>query len=286
MKRILPVLGAAVAITAACLMTAAPASAQVRVGVGVRVGARAPIAHRSYYRPYYYDPFFSDWAWYPGYYGYYQYPYPPYYYGRRDDSGSLRLDVRPRQTQVFVDGYYAGIVDDFDGVFQHLDLEPGAHQLTLYLPGHRIEQQRVYIQPNRTSRLHYTMVPLSAGEPEPKPPVPSAAPSPASPVGPPPRGARRPLPEDREPPPGPPGEIGARESGYGTLALRVQPGDAEILIDGEKWESSGNDRLLIQLSAGVHHVEAKKDGYRIYVTDITVRPGETATVNVALSRQP
>jgi hypothetical protein len=279
----LPVLGAAVTITAAYLMTAVPASAQVRVGVGVRVGTRAPIARRSYYRPYYYDPFFYNWSWYPGYYGYLQYRYPPYYYGRRDDSGSLRLDVRPRETQVFIDGYYAGVVDDFDGAFQHLDVEPGEHQLTLYLAGYRLGQQRVYVQPNRTFRLRYTMVPLSPGEPEPTPPVPAAAPPSTRPAAPLPRGPRDTRPGDREPPSG---SIGARESGYGTLALRVQPGDAEILIDGEKWESSGNDRLLVQLSAGVHHVEAKKDGYRIYVTDVTVRPGETATVNVALSQQP
>jgi hypothetical protein len=70
------------------------------------------------------------------------------------------------------------------------------------------------------------------------------------------------------------------------MALRVQPSDAEVLIDGEKWETSGDERLLVQLAAGVHHVEARKDGYRIYVTDVTVRPGETATLNVALSKQP
>ncbi len=28
-----------------------------------------------------------------------------------------------------MDGYYAGIVDDFDGTLQHLNLEPGAHKI-------------------------------------------------------------------------------------------------------------------------------------------------------------
>jgi hypothetical protein len=36
---------------------------------------------------------------------------------------------------VYVDGYYAGIVNDFDGVFQHLELQPGAHQIEIRAPG-------------------------------------------------------------------------------------------------------------------------------------------------------
>ena len=36
--------------------------------------------------------------------------------------GDVRLMVRPRDAAVYVDGYYAGVVDDFDGVFQRLTL--------------------------------------------------------------------------------------------------------------------------------------------------------------------
>jgi hypothetical protein len=66
----------------------------------------------------------------------------------------------------------------------------------------------------------------------------------------------------------------------------VQPGDAEILIDGERWESGATDeRLAVQLGAGMHRIEIRKDGYRSYLTDITVRGNETTTLNVALTRQ-
>jgi hypothetical protein len=72
---------------------------------------------------------------------------------------------------------------------------------------------------------------------------------------------------------------------FGTISLRVQPDDASITIDGERWENApANERLVVQLGTGVHNVEIRKDGYRTYVTDITVRPGETATLNVSLSR--
>jgi hypothetical protein len=35
---------------------------------------------------------------------------------------SLQLQVTPRETEVFVDGYFAGRVDDFDGRFQRLPI--------------------------------------------------------------------------------------------------------------------------------------------------------------------
>jgi hypothetical protein len=103
---------------------------------GVVIGAYyRPLYYSSYYDPFY-SPFYD-----PFYYSYYSSPYrygayPRYAYGQfysRDSA--LRLQVSPRETEVFVDGYYAGTVDDFDGVFQRLRLEPGAHELTLYLPG-------------------------------------------------------------------------------------------------------------------------------------------------------
>ena len=37
--------------------------------------------------------------------------------GGRLNYGDVRLQVRPRGAAVYVDGYYAGVVDDFDGVF-------------------------------------------------------------------------------------------------------------------------------------------------------------------------
>ena len=73
---------------------------------------------------------------------------------------------------------------------------------------------------------------------------------------------------------------------FGAISLRVQPDDASIAIDGERWENApANERLIVQLGTGVHTVEIRRDGYRTYITDITVRPGETATINVSLTKQ-
>ncbi len=49
--------------------------------------------------------------------------------------GGVRLEVLPRHAEVFVDGYYAGNVDDFDGSFQRLELEEGAHNIEIRAPG-------------------------------------------------------------------------------------------------------------------------------------------------------
>src|SRR5215510_2975271 len=145
-----------------------------------------------YYRPYaYYDPFFygSSFAFgigfgygygypyaypygafgfgYPGYPYYGAYPAPYYGGGYYDGSAALRLQVTPRETQVYVDGYYAGVVDSFDGTFQRLYAQPGSHEVQLYLPGHRSFAQTLYLQPGNTISIKHTMQPLQPGDPEP-----------------------------------------------------------------------------------------------------------------------
>jgi hypothetical protein len=92
------------------------------------------------------DPF---WPTYGGEYGRASYAYAygsawPYSeYGAMSpfddfgDTGSLRIQVEPKNAQVYVDGYYAGIVDDFDGHFQRLDLSPRPHHVEIRAPGYQ-----------------------------------------------------------------------------------------------------------------------------------------------------
>ena len=71
-----------------------------------------------------------------GYGGYYpQADYGYYAIAPGVPYGSLRIVDAPRDAQVLVDGYYAGVVDDYDGVFQHLNLEPGAHHIEVQADG-------------------------------------------------------------------------------------------------------------------------------------------------------
>jgi PEGA domain-containing protein len=183
-------------------------------------------------------------------------------YAFYDNESSLRLQVTPRETEVFVDGYLAGRVDDFDGRFQRLHVLPGEHELTLYLDGHRKVTQRLLVRPRASFRIRYTMVQLAAGEtPDVRPPWP-------------------PAPRDAQPT----GDAAAAAN-YGALAIRVQPADAEVTIDGQRWASSADgERLVVQLAAGAHKVEVRKDGFRSYTTQVDIKDGETLPINVSLSR--
>jgi hypothetical protein len=83
-------------------------------------------------------------------------------------------------------------------------------------------------------------------------------------------------------PEGPPPQRQDRGA-FGTIAIRVQPADAEILIDGQRWERpAGDDRLSVELNEGMHRIEIRKPGFRPYATNIEVRRGETAPLNVSL----
>ena len=169
------------------------ADAQRRHG-GHVVAGRGGVVVAAYYRPVFYDPFFYDPWFYPYRYGWYP-PYPyPYAYGQfYDISSSLRVQVSPPETEVFVDGYYTGTVDDFDGFFQRLHLERGEHEVTLYLPGYRTVTQKIFLQPGGTFRIRHTMEPLPAGAPpEPRPVAPAAPPPGTQGPGGPPPGAQGP----------------------------------------------------------------------------------------------
>ncbi|HYM24192.1 MAG TPA: PEGA domain-containing protein [Vicinamibacterales bacterium] len=52
------------------------------------------------------------------------------------EDAALRLKIKPSGAEVFVDGYFVGHVDDFDGVFQKLRLESGAHRIEIRAAGY------------------------------------------------------------------------------------------------------------------------------------------------------
>jgi hypothetical protein len=135
---------------------------------------------RGYYRPYYgsryYSPFYSFGFGYPFYSPFYSYgygyggygygynsgwgsPYGPYgAWGYQngpsyaDDQGGIRLQVNPKKATVLVDGYYVGIVDDFDGGTSPLKLEAGKHRIEIKHPGFETLGIDVNILRNETIR--------------------------------------------------------------------------------------------------------------------------------------
>jgi hypothetical protein len=256
----------------------APGRSVVFVGAGY---------YSPYYPRYYYDPFF--WNWGGGWYPYAQYPpYGPRYYGGYYAPGAdLRIQVTPRDAEVYVDGYFAGTVDDFDGALQRLRVPYGGHEIEVYFEGYQSIRQKMLFRPGESYHIRETMRPLAAGavaEPRPVPAEPEPRGMPATrvpredPMGPPPAGrqpaGRQPVdrPTDRE-----------DRAAFGTLIIRVQPAGAEILVDGERWETpEGQIRLSIDVVEGNHRIEIRKDGYKPYSSNVRVRRGETLPLNVSL----
>ena len=100
--------------------------------------------------PFYYGYNGYGYTYGPGIYAPYG-AYPAYPYPH--EAGGVRLKIRPRDAEVFVDGYYAGRVDDFDGVFQSLKLEAGGHKIAVRMPGFEDLELDVHVQPGRTLTL-------------------------------------------------------------------------------------------------------------------------------------
>jgi hypothetical protein len=66
------------------------------------------------------------------------------------DQGSLKLKVKPRNAKVYVDGYFAGLVDQFDGAFQKLTLNGGRHKVEVRADGFETAEFDVLITPDQT----------------------------------------------------------------------------------------------------------------------------------------
>jgi hypothetical protein len=209
-------------------------------------------------------------------------------------DSSLKFDIKPRgvarTASVYVDGYLAGLVDDYDGAFQRLHLPSGQHQIVVYLDGYRSIEQRLYLSPNSTRKIEGTLERLSPGEPSAPPPVPSERAEPRDTYRRPPSREpiprRGPVPSRPSPPPAERGRTPQSSSRFGSLSIQVQPSGADVFIDGERWEgpSSRDERLIIQVPEGPHHVEVRREGYEDFQIDVEVRRGETAPINVSLAR--
>jgi len=291
---------------------------------------------RGPYRPYYYYPGYGYWYG-PGYRPSYYYGYWPYYGGAYfgiggyygggyygggygggnygggypyyrsysySDASALRLLVDPDDTRVYVDGYYAGEVDDFDGLFQRLNVAPGRHEITLKRDGYRTHRFKVYAAEDSTLKIRHTMEKGSgpdtiedlAGErglyeerrrearreergdddrDDRSAERDDRAEGPArdeGPVGEPRREAERPA-----------GPVTDGNAAPGLLNLNVTPADASVYVDG-RFVGSARQAGELELRPGRHRIEVVRPGYRTAERDLTIETGRTQTLSLDLPR--
>ena len=133
-----------------------------------RGGGRTDIYYYPYYSSYYSRYFWPGYGFGLGYYSYDPLWFDPYYdpyfsggyyggsggYGYQSgpyrETGSLRLKLKPRDAKVYIDGYFVGVVDSFDGLFQKLGLEAGGHRVEVRADGYEPLQFEVLITPGES----------------------------------------------------------------------------------------------------------------------------------------
>jgi hypothetical protein len=267
-------------------------------GTGYHYGGHYP-----YYGYYPYYPYYYGYApyWSPYYYGGlgYGYGYGPYYGGGYyrgygyEDSGSIRILVDKEDARVYVDGYYAGVVNDFDGIFQRLHVAPGRHEITVKLEGYQTYRAKVFVPAGSTLKLHYDMV-KGTGE---------VMQDLAGEAG---KYARRDdrnrderysYPPDRDANRDSDSRYGRRdddrdtdrvdvpsdEGESGTLRLDVRPEDASVYVDG-RFRGTARQNDDFELPAGRHHVEVVRPGFKTLERDVEIEAGRTAKLSLELER--
>lgn len=229
----------------------------------------------------YYPGYWGSWwpygsyGWYGGYWGY---PWgwgggggTVYHYVQRE-GGSVRVLVDPAEARVYVDGYYAGTVDDFDGLFQRLNVSPGRHEIALKLEGYKTHRMKVYVAPDATVKLHYDME-KGAGETfeDLARDVPEAE-------------VRRPREtEERWEADEARAEQDELRAVGGRLKLTVRPDDASVYVDGA-FRGTAREASELRLAPGRHRIEVVRPGYRTLEREIDVVPGETTRLEIEMER--
>ncbi len=104
------------------------------------------------YRPYYYGPYWGPW-----------HPYAYTYVTPAEPAAAIRTRVDPKDTAIFVDGYFAGYAREFDGG-RPLRVTPGGHAVTMHLDGYRTVTEEIWTEPSKTVTLKIDMIRLARGE--------------------------------------------------------------------------------------------------------------------------
>ncbi len=127
-----------------------------------RFGHHSSYGHYSYYGPY----------------SYYGYPHRSYAhsYGYDDQSyegigpsevlGAFDLNVKPKDTQVYLDGRYVGVTDNFDGFPRYLWLKEGTYEVVFYNDGYRTVVRDLAIYPGVVIDVRERLMPGKSVSPK------------------------------------------------------------------------------------------------------------------------
>lgn len=281
--------------------------------------------------PYYYaSPYghygYSGLGLYFGFHDYY--PYDPYYGyygppvavevddGRAEgrDVGALDINVRPKATEIYLNGHYIGTAGNYDGYPQFLWLEEGEYELIFYRQGYETVRRIYDVRSGLQIDIGFEMTPGEAVSPdtlshknvppesfEPPPDSQDAAygsaaaseayagdggarsrtggPAATSPAG--------ALPAAVDSAGVGSGSLDAREA-PGRVRLRIEPAEASVYVDGRfvgTGEQVSGAYGAVLVAAGKHVIEVVHPAYETRSVRFEVEAGEAIDVEVpALER--
>ena len=212
-----------------------------------------------------------------------------WYYPAESD---LRITVKPKEASVYVDGYFAGKVDDFDGALQRLHVTPG-HPRCALPRGLPVAEEVALPQPNATRTIPGALEKLSPGEapePEPRPTEPERMETPPEDT------YRQPhlLHNDGRVRRGPPASRRlnlprAPRPRVHRSSRRCRCASSRTASSSASTGSGGGAvrrRAPHRPGAKGHHViEAERDGYEQFTTDVDVHAGETVPISITLRKR-
>lgn len=218
------------------------------------------------------------------YYGYPAYPYPyypggHYVYGRGYDTAWFDTDVSPEDAEVYLDGEFVGIADDFDGFPSYLAVEPGKHAISFRMPGRRSVTRRIRVQRGALVRFTFKL-PRGEGE--------EAVPQEEGDIVIPGPGGLDLSTEPSDEGEWEPEEAPPDDGQPAFLRLRIAPEDATVYIDGEFYGTASRVSGLhgdLRVESGRHEIEVVRPGYRPAKREVRLEEGDRITVEIRLERQ-
>jgi hypothetical protein len=211
----------------------------------------------------------------------------------RPGQGALDLEVRPRSAEVWVDGFYVGTANQYDGYPRYLWLDAGEHRLVFYKPGYRTAAREFTVHSDAIVRVRTR---LDEGESRPpeelfEKPTDRAearieadrerraraeAATAAAPVW-----TARWREQSSEP--------AVETSEPGRLRVSVEPADAAVYLDG-RFVGTGSELAALHagllVAAGSHRLEVARPGYRSRSEEFELAADEERLVEIALEAQP
>ncbi len=184
-------------------------------------------------------------------------------YYREIGQGALDLDIRPETAEIYIDGSYVGVADQFDGFPTYLWLEEGTYEIAFYKEGYETIFRQYTIYPGVTIDVRDRMRPGEAVRPA---------------------GAGLAV----EQPPASMAQPPAVPSSMGRIAIVATPGDAAVYLDGHFVGTAAeiaelSDGLIVE--SGDHMIEIIRPGYENQRVPVALAANERIDLQLDL-RQP